>query len=411
MNRRRLLYIVLLGLGLVLSGYLLFRGLALMSSRAPDAIDLCSELLGAGCDEALLSTSSRFLGMPLAGWGVVYYVTLVCLMILGGLLRDDFELEATVGSMILAVIGACGSVLMLVNIMAGWVPFCPLCLVIHIINLLLVLVIWWQSGKSAKQLFQAFRAGGIYLLRGQAESPRKARWKVLGFVTAALIAIVFYQWIFVEVKLREAAENAGFDPRRILSEYASAIPQDIPIGTEDPRLGTGDLSVHLVVFNSFQCPGCRKFSGTVHQLASRFDGRLTVVFKHFPLGSACNPKIQSDMHPWSCLAAWAAEAAHKQGKFWPLHDALFATDSEIDKDGLLRIARDIGLDPTSFEDDLKSETIKAKVRSDVDLGISLNVDSTPAVFLNGRRVRNLSLQALDLLIKLEVQREKSSSIP
>ena len=117
------------------------------------------------------------------------------------------------------------------------------------------------------------------------------------------------------------------------------------------------------------------------------------------------------MHDWSCLAAWAAEAAHEQGKFWPCHDALFSADSEIDKDGLLRIARDIGLDSARFEDDLKSETIKAKVRSDIDLGISLNIDSTPAVFLNGRRVRNLSLQALDLLIKLEVQREKSSSIP
>jgi len=409
MNYRRLLYIALILLGLVVSGYLLFRGLALLSISVPGTIDLCSELLGAGCDEALLSASSKFLGMPLAGWGVVYYITLLGLLILGGLLREDFDLEATVGSMTLAVIGACVSIFLLVNIVAGWVPFCPLCLVLHTINLLLVVVIWWQSRKSAKQLYQGIRAGGIYLLKGRAESHRRARWKVLGFISVALIAIVCYQWIFVEVRLRSADKNVSFKPRQVLYEYTSAIPQDIPIGAGDPRLGSGDLSVHLVVFNSFQCPGCRKFSGTVHQLASRFGDHLTVIFKHFPLGSDCNPKIQKDLHPWSCLAARAAEAAHTQGKFWLYHDSLFATEDKIDRDNLLQIASDVGLNPVRFEEELNMESIRAKVRSDIDLGISLNVDSTPAIFLNGRRVRNLSLQALDLLIKLELERKKSLS--
>ena len=293
MNCRRWLYVALLLLGLVVSGYLLFRGLTLLSSGARETIDLCSEILGAGCDEALLSASSNFLGMPLAGWGVVYYVILSSLLILGGFLREDFDLEAAVGSMALALIGACVSLFLLVNIAAGWVPFCPLCLVIHAINQLLVPVIWWQSGKSFRELYQGLLAGLNYLLRGKAESPRKVRLKVLGFVTAALLASLCFQWIFVEVKMRSVVESAVFDPRQVLYEYASVIPQEIPVRVDGPRLGGAALSVHLVVFKSFQCPGCRKFFDTVHRLVSRFEGRLDVVFKYFPLGSVCNPKIDS----------------------------------------------------------------------------------------------------------------------
>ncbi len=159
MKRRQLLYWILVGLGLIVSGYLLYRGFALMADSAPGTIDLCSVILGTGCDESLLSNSSIFLGIPLAGWGIVYYLTLTILLVLGKILREDFELEAAVGAQIIAVLGACGSVFLLVNIFAGWVPFCPLCLVIHSINLLLVPVIWRMSGRSIKQLTAAFFSG------------------------------------------------------------------------------------------------------------------------------------------------------------------------------------------------------------------------------------------------------------
>ena len=403
MKRRYLFYMILITLGLILSGYLLFRGFSLMADSAPGTIDLCSAVLGSGCDESLLSDSSIFLGIPLAGWGIVYYLTLTALLVLGNLLHEEFEFDAAVGALVIAVLGACASVYLLINIFAGWVPLCPLCLILHAINLLLVPVIWGISGRSTKQLIEAFLSGVRYVFRGQSESPKKARWKVVGFVLIALFALVLYQWILVEVKLRQGAGRGAFDPDTVLYEYSSMIPQEIPVSTDDPLLGSTDRKVNLVVFSSFECPGCREFVSVIHQLISQYPDKLTVIFKPFPLDSACNPLLLGEMDSIACVAAWAAYAAHLQGKFWPYHDALFAANLYEEENILIRIAQDLGLDMERFEIDRNSPSTKAKVSADIELGIGLNVDSTPAVFLNGRRIRELSLRILEFLIEKEIE--------
>ena len=409
MKHRQLLFWILIGLGLILSGYLLYRGLSLMANSVPGTIDLCSVVLGTGCDESLLSDSSMFLGIPLAGWGIVYYLTLSVLLVLGKVMREDIELEAAAGALIIAVLGACGSVYLLVNIIADWIPFCPLCLVIHTINLLLVPVIWRMSGRSTKQLTHAFLSGVKYVISGKSESPKKARWTVVGFVMVALFALVLYQWVLVEVKLHQGYGSAAFDPDTVLYEYSSVIPQDLPISPDDPLLGSTDMRVNLVVFSSFECPGCREFVSIIHQLVSSYPDKLTVIFKPFPLDPACNPLLSGETDSLACQAAWAAFAAHQQGQFWPYHDALFAANLNEEENIFIRIAQDLGLDLERFDRDRFSPTTTAKVSEDIELGIRLNVDSTPAVFLNGRRVKNLSLQSLKILIEKEIDRSYFSN--
>lgn len=407
MNRRRLLYLVLIGLGLIVSGYLLFRTFVLWDSSAPGAIDLCYELLGVGCDETLRSASSWFLKIPLAGWGIIYYMTLLCLTVLGVFLREDFELEASIGSLLLVMVAAFGSLALAVIILTGSAPFCPLCFVIHAINLALVPVIWLLTGRSPRQVFQAIRTGGVYVLRGETRSPREARWKVLGFITTALFIVVLYQWFLVEGERIRERQEVAFNPEIVLDQYESALIQDVPVGADDPLLGSLDHPVRLVLFSNFQCPGCRLFSSDIYHLASQFSGVLTVVFKHYP-GRACIQVAHTDQVPRVCQAAWATEAARLQGKFWPFHDALFAVKSSDREDSFGRIARDLDLDLDRFETDWKSQATKNKVKSDIELGISLGIDATPTLFLNGRQIRNLSLKALELLIVKELESQSSS---
>ena len=106
--RWRLLCLTLIGLGLVVSVYLLARTFTLMVGGGPEAIDVCSAVFGASCDAALLSPTSRQLGIPLAGWGFVYYGTLACLLVLAWALGEAFELPATLGALLLAAAGAGG---------------------------------------------------------------------------------------------------------------------------------------------------------------------------------------------------------------------------------------------------------------------------------------------------------------
>jgi len=401
MKKRAFLFLALIGLGLVISGYLLYRGFVLLKAGAPPSIDLCAQILGAGCDESLRSASSWFLGIPWAGWGVVYYLTLGALALLGAIFREDFELEAAAGSFLLAGAGASGSLILAGILITGGAPFCPLCIVIHLINLALVPAILWISGRSLGGMLQAIRAGGAYVLRGRARSPREARWKTLGFATTALFSLVLYQWIFVEFKILRANQEPPFDAEHALADYESTIVQDLRIGPDDPNLGPADSPVRLVVFSNFECPGCRSFSGELYALAARFNGKIEIVFKYFA-GAACRPGLEADRPSLACLAAWSAEAARLQGKFWQYYDAIFALESIEDEKTFSGLARDLNLDLERFEKDRGSPAVKNRVWTDVEEGRRLEIDATPAVFLQGRRVRDLRPEALAFLVEKEL---------
>ncbi len=108
-----------------------------------------------------------------------------------------------------------------------------------------------------------------------------------------------------------------------------------------------------------------------------------------------------DRHPRACEAARAAEAARRQGKFWPFHDGLYASELDASEATLQQIAQEAGLNLKRFEADRRAPTTMAKVKSDIELGSRLGVNGTPTVFLNGRRVKHRSPRALQVLIGQE----------
>ena len=136
--RARFLCSTLIGLGLAVSGYLLVRHLALAGASDLSGVDVCSALFGTGCDSALRSPASVQLGLPLAGWGLLYYITLASLLFLAWYVGESFEFEATLGALFLSVVGVVISVPLFVAMLAGQLPFCPLCAAVHVINLILL---------------------------------------------------------------------------------------------------------------------------------------------------------------------------------------------------------------------------------------------------------------------------------
>jgi protein-disulfide isomerase len=103
-------------------------------------------------------------------------------------------------------------------------------------------------------------------------------------------------------------------------------------------------------------------------------------FRHFPLKEA---------HPEAEGAARAAFAAQQQGKFWPMHDLLFASQGALDWKSLVGHAKKLGLDPAKFEADAKGDAAKKRIDKDVAEGDQVGVDGTPTVFVNGRRCEAL----------------------
>ena len=140
----------------------------------------------------------------------------------------------------------------------------------------------------------------------------------------------------------------------------------------------------LVEYADFECPYCAVMDG---RLAAT--GR-PVVFRHFPVRSS---------HPRAWAAACAAEAAAAQGRFWEMHDALFADQARLEDPHLWQRASELGLEVTRFDAERRSDPVLARVKRDFHSGIRAGVVTTPAVFLvDGEMVTRLDGAALDRLL-------------
>jgi protein-disulfide isomerase len=111
------------------------------------------------------------------------------------------------------------------------------------------------------------------------------------------------------------------------------------------------------------------------------------------------------MHPQAPAAHAAAEAAHRQGKFWEMHDLIFADQKNMSPERYVEYARRIGLDVERFEKDVASQEVKRKVEGDVAEAARLGVTSTPGFFVNGRYLRGAQpFSAFKMLIDEELGR-------
>jgi protein-disulfide isomerase len=245
-------------------------------------------------------------------------------------------------------------------------------------------------------------AAARWLLRSGAGTAQE-RWKIVGFGSVALAAALAYQWVYVESALRRTRTAPEPSPAQVISAYHATPRVELPVSIDDPHLGPLDAPVQLVLFASFPCRACRSFAPILSRVQRQFGDRLLVVFKHYPLSGRCNGRLTVDKQPGACALAWAAEAAHRQGQFWPFHDAVFASGAEAGESSIARTVMELRLDPVRFEADRRSDDVVDRVAADVELGNRLQIPGTPALFLDGRPIRPSGATTLAMLIRHELE--------
>jgi protein-disulfide isomerase len=155
-------------------------------------------------------------------------------------------------------------------------------------------------------------------------------------------------------------------------------------------LGAPQAKIKIFVFTDFQCPYCRKAYETVTRLLESYPKRVALILKHFPL----------PFHKDAYLAHQAVLAAGAQGKFWQMHDLLFANQRQLTYEDLEKYAAQLGLDMTGFKKDLDTTAFAKIVDRDISLGKELGVTGTPTLFIDGKKM--VGAQAFDVF-KAEVE--------
>lgn len=198
---------------------------------------------------------------------------------------------------------------------------------------------------------------------------KKPEGKFLG-VVGAVIVLLFGYYFYTMPSNSNTSETGN--------------AQNLVISNTDHVRGAVSGKVTLVQFGDFQCPACAAYEPIVRQVLADNKDTVTFSYRHFPL---------SQIHRNALLASKASEAAGRQGKFWEMHDKLYAKQEEwgeaLDaRQFILQYANILELDITKFNKDIEDPAIEAKILAEYKEGISLGVQGTPTFFINGKKVED-----------------------
>lgn len=206
----------------------------------------------------------------------------------------------------------------------------------------------------------------------------------------------FANFVTREASLGKTPEVITADLEKFAKEPPPLLDDPVKLSIAgDPMKGPADARVTVVEFSDFQCPYCALATGQVAQVMQKFPKDVRVVFKQFPL----------DEHSQAASAAEAALAAQAQGKFWEMHDKLYANFRRITHERILIWAQEIGLDMTRFRADWDSHRFRSRVASEEAQGEKVNVDGTPTFFINGKKLNGMfDVETVTPLITAELKK-------
>ena len=190
---------------------------------------------------------------------------------------------------------------------------------------------------------------------------------------------------------------------QLRAKYAIAstfVPYRVAVNAAGPTRGPLDAPITIVEFGDFQCPFCAQAEAAVRQVAQDNAQDVRVVFRHYPL---------KDVHPNAQGAAVAAVCADQQGKFWEMHDALYADQKALAGDPLKETAKRVGLDVDKFTSCLKDGQAMHVIYADVKAGDAAGVSSTPTFYVNGRPiVGSVPVETFQIMVRDELSRVRGN---
>ena len=334
------------------------------------------------CDAVLMSRWGRLLDLPLPAWAIVIFVA-------GALLATPGALVGITGGIAdWLLLGLVSGSLAFALVMAGIATFairavCPMCITLYV-----VIVAWFVAVAPLAGGFETARVAWL-------RRPLAPRGMLAGAFVLSLVGGTLWASAPLDVTVDPAF--ASFYETLPVEPAASQLAEGGHVK------GPAHAAVTIVEFSDFQCPACQQAFEDLRDLVRTRDD-VRVVFRHFPLDRKCNDRVARSVHPVACLAACAAECAGDQGEFWTYHDRLFTDQSTLDRDSLFRHARELGLDLAVFRDCIDAPATLDRIREDVRRANTLDVGSTPTIFINGKRIEGALERAYyDYAIRIEQQ--------
>jgi protein-disulfide isomerase/uncharacterized membrane protein len=442
MSRNRVLLVVLLALaGAFVSAILLGAHHGHHGIGAAVADGLCGAGEESGCEEVSRSRYSEIGSLSLAALGVAFYGA-VLLLLAFGLASSDAVRESAAAVALLAFGLALAIDAVLLGVQAFAIgAYCRLCLATYVLNLAAFATLWPLRSKvsgitaasEARRALSVWAVSAVVIaiavgavdrtlasaepapqtLLGEAELPAdpappaelpvasEATSTVAPAETAppalpgdneglqAQLQTAQARIQELQATLDDPQKFQAYQEQRAAENFERQPKVELDLGGV-PVKGPKEAPIQVVEFSDFLCPFCRNLAGAFGGFMPQSQGRVAVFFKHYPLDQACNPVMTRTVHDGACELALGGVCAEEQGKFWEYHDRIFSQPpTNPSNDDVVRLAGEAGLDGEAMRQCLTSPGARAKLDRDIAEGKRLQVNATPTVFVNGKRLEQI----------------------
>lgn len=393
---------------------------------------VCGQGAESGCDKVAQSRFSQVWGMPLGGYGAMFYGSLAIVLLLALLAGPEMRSAAGALALLALTLALAVDVALFGIQLVAIRAFCKVCLLTYAIGAL-GLVLALPARRDGRVVGEALlRPDGRLAFAGWALATLALAAAVLagekaldlrqherarlvlgapsgtsGPVTATPTfaspfpgsdAARFQEEARVATEQARRLQEILDDPRKLDQYFAEKAAKEFEAGPvhplkldATPYKGPAQAPIRVTEFSDFLCPFCRNIAGAFASYLPTTAGRVSIYFKNYPLDAECNPNVKPTIHAGACRLARGGLCAHEQGRFWPFHDRIFgAPPPDAPKADLTKIAGEAGLDTAAFASCLDSQRIVDRLSAEIAEGKRSGVDATPTLFVNGKRLPRIN---------------------
>lgn len=325
------------------------------------------------CDGVAKSVHSQFLGIPLAYWGMFFYLFIIFMVFVDKLKNIQLFGFLKVFKHPFAYICSLGIISFFISmILAGVSIFeikkvCVLCFFTYFLNLLIALIAGLQHG-----LFESFKLSILDFIDAIKVKKYLVSFLVLVMVAGGVLAYTSLSYRFIpQVKRYEG-----------IKKYADM--KTNPYKVVGNVLGNPNAKTVIYTYTDYRCPICKVYNIMISKAVKEVKG-IKVIHKNFPLDAECNENLPVTIpgHEGSCMLARYSIAAESQGHFWDMNSEIFVKQPK-NEDEVLKLAKSIGLDPVKLKKDAYSAETKKKLNDDIASAMKLKINGTPTTVINGK---------------------------
>ncbi len=360
--------------------YALWHQISLTTGAAVDSA-FCNINSYISCDTVALSPYSMLFGIPLAALAMAFYSVFLIIAVLAYFAETDKKSDRVKNLatwlFILSVFGLPITIYYAIISLIVLKSLCLSCLAIYVLHLVL-LVLAFKIRKNSRRL----------------EPTNNLPLFSFGSATLIVMAIVLGLNLLAPKVLTSSLRSGPQMDESTLSLYVAQHlnnPQHTFSAEKAAVIGPADAKVTIVAFSDYQCPYCKLASNVIPAVTRAYGDKVRIIYKDYPLSSECNPGMTHAGHPHACQSAKVAKCALENlgiDGYQKLSKSLYDKQDKLGPDTIKALAIDAGLSEAQISGCLTSLAIHEAIVSDVNEGAAAGVESTPSIYVNGRRLES-----------------------